>query len=150
MSERNGKYHRYFLYHIPQIIPEELKILLYNGNHYDLIYPKRDDMKNKKLYKHPTDMNSNLKTNIEIYFFDFNKTDNKYVLVNYPKSENIYNEIYDFLLSFKRHKTEIENLMIKYPFMNYNQILSYFKLIYPERINSNNHTMPIKDQNLEN
>ena len=28
--------------------------------------------------------------------------------------------------------------MIKYPLMNYNQVLSYFKLIYPERINSYN------------
>ena len=28
-NERNGKHHRYFLYHIPQIIPEELIILLW-------------------------------------------------------------------------------------------------------------------------
>ncbi len=48
-----GKYHRYFLFNIPQVESEELIILLYvNNRHYDLLYPKRNDIKNKKIKKY--------------------------------------------------------------------------------------------------
>ena len=49
-NERNGKHTRYFLFHNEEIIAEEIIILLYvNNNHYDLIYPKFENMKDKNL-----------------------------------------------------------------------------------------------------
>ena len=47
-----------------------------------------------------------------------------------------YNEIYDFLLSIERNKPEIEKKQKLYPNMNYNQILSYFQIVYPDRIST--------------
>ena len=56
-NERNGKYTRYFLFHKEEIIDEEIIILLYvNNNHYELIYPKFENMKDKKLYNKPEDI----------------------------------------------------------------------------------------------
>ena len=72
--------------------------------------------------------------NADIDKITFNKPDNKYILVNYPNSSNIYNEIYQYYLSIQLYKNEIEIKRQKYPNMNFNQILSYFKIIYPERI----------------
>ena len=55
--ERNGKYTRYFLFHNQEITAEEIIILLYvNNNHYDLIYPKLENMKDKKIYDKPEDI----------------------------------------------------------------------------------------------
>ena len=135
-NERNGEYHRYFLFHIPEVNDEELIILLYGGHHYDLIYPKRNNMKNNIIYKYPNVVNKNDILKSDIDNITFNKTDNKYLLVNYPNSDNIYNEIFQYLLSIKRNKEEIELKIKNYPNMNFNQILSYFKIIYPARINS--------------
>ena len=64
-NERNGKYTRYFLFHKEEIIDEEIIILLYvNNNHYELIYPKFENMKDKKLYNKPEDIqiDNNLKS----------------------------------------------------------------------------------------
>ena len=47
-----------------------------------------------------------------------------------------YNVIYDFLLSIERNKPEIEKKQKLYPNMNYNQILSYFQIVYPDRIST--------------
>ena len=52
-NESNGKYIRYFLFNLPNIETEEIVILLYiNNRHYNLIYPKRNDQKNKKYILH--------------------------------------------------------------------------------------------------
>ena len=48
--EDKGTYKKYFLFNLPEIEAEELILLLYiNNNHYDLIYQKRNNQKNKKL-----------------------------------------------------------------------------------------------------
>ena len=55
-KEYNGKYKRYFLFHIPEINPEELVILLYeNNNHYNIIYLKFKNAKNNIIYNDPKD-----------------------------------------------------------------------------------------------
>ena len=133
-NERNGKYQKYFFFHIPEVNTEELIILLYGSHHYNLIYPKRNNMKIKQIYKDPTEVNKNDILKADTDKITFNKPDNKYILVNYPNSSNIYNEIYQYYLSIQLYKNEIEIKRQKYPNMNFNQILSYFKIIYPERI----------------
>ena len=93
-------------------------------------------MKNKIIYKDPSFVNKKVILNSDIDNITFNKTDNKYILVNYHNAPNIYNEIYQYYLSIKRYRKEIEIKRKNYPNMNFNQILSYFKIIYPERMNS--------------
>ena len=95
-------------------------------------------MKIKQIYKDPTEINKKDILNANIDKITFNKPDNKYILVNYPSSSNIYNEIYQYYLSIQLYKNEIEIKRKKYPNMNFNQILSYFKIIYPERIKGKN------------
>ena len=52
--ENNDAFKHYFLFNIPNLENEELVLLLYvNHNHYNLIYPKRDNEKNKKIYNNP-------------------------------------------------------------------------------------------------
>ena len=74
------------------------------------------------------------KTNIS-----FIKKERKFALVKYKKSSNIYNEIYEFLLSVNKNKSQIEKKIKDFPNMNYNQVLSYFQIVYPDRMNSDSH-----------
>ena len=63
-------------------------------------------MKNKRIYKDPTFVNKKGILSPDIENITFNNPDNKYILVNYPNSSNIYNEIYKYYLSIKRYKKE--------------------------------------------
>ena len=146
-TELNGKYKRYFLFHIPEIIPDELIILLYTGTHYNLIYPKRNNEKNFKFYNNPKEIRSNTLIQKSGENITFIKKEKTYISVNYAKSSNIYNEIFEYLLSIKRNNVNIQNMQSKFPKMNYNQILSKFPIIYPERINSKSYNDTIQRAN---
>ena len=104
-NESNGKYIRYFLFYLPNRETEEIVILLYiNNRHYNLIYPKRNDQKNKKLYSSPNQIDKSIiqKTyNKELKILKYNE---EYVKVNYQASSNIYNETAEFLNSLEKYK----------------------------------------------
>ena len=53
-------------------------------------------MKNKIIYKDPSFVNKKVILNSDMDKITFNKTDNKYILVNYHNAPNIYNEIYQY------------------------------------------------------
>ena len=96
-NERNSKYTIYFLFH-----NEEIIILLYvNNNHYNLIYPKSYNMKDKKLYDKPEDVQIENKIKSHLDKSTYKIKVQKYVIVNYIKSNNIYNGIHDYLLSIE-------------------------------------------------
>jgi len=133
--ESNGKYLRYFLYNLPNIEEEEIIILLYiNNRHYNLIYPKRNNQKNKKLYSSPDKIDKATNVSFINKKFEILKTKEQYVRVKYRGSEYIYDEIARFLESIEKNKDEINKKILKYPNMNINQIYSYFDLCYPERM----------------
>ena len=53
---------RYFLFNLPDIQQEEIIILIHiNIKLYNLIYPKRNNQKNKKLYSSPDKIGKNKK-----------------------------------------------------------------------------------------
>ena len=134
-TEEKSKY-------MPGIVLDELIVLLYTGIYDNLIYPKRNNEKNFKFNNNPNEISSNTLTQNSSENITTIKKEITYVSVNYEKSSNIYNEIFDYLLSIKRNNVNIQKFQSKYPKMNYNQVLSYFPNIYPERINtkSYNHT----------
>ena len=109
-------------------------MLYVNHNHYNLIYPKRDNEKNKKIYNNPKSLDKLKTSGISKRDFKISRPNNEYVKVNYPSSENIYNEIYNYLFSIEIYKDSINEKKQKYPNMNINQIYSYFPLTYPDRI----------------
>lgn len=128
-------YKRYFLFNIPDIESEELILLVYvNNNHYDLIYPKKDNEKIKKIYNNPNLLEKSIIVEKDKQHYNILKYKNKYVKANYPSSKNIYDEIYNYLFSIEIHKDDIKAKIEKYPNMNINQIYSYFPLAYPERL----------------
>lgn len=57
--------------------------------------------------------------------------------MKYPASDNIYNEIFNYLSSIEIYKDDIIKQKTKYPNMNINQIYSSFPLIYPYRLKGN-------------
>ena len=133
--ESNGKYLRYFLFNLPNIEHEEIIILLYiNNRHYNLIYPKRNNQKNKKLYSSPDKIDKNKNFSYNNKRLKVLKSKEKYVKVNYRGSEYIYDEITEFLESIEKKKDQINEMILKYPKMNINQIYSYFDLCYPKRM----------------
>ena len=83
-------------------------ILLYiNNNHYNLLYPKRENQKDKKIYSLPVELE-----NIKLKYsdnkkFKLNKYNDEYSHVRYSASDNIYNEISDFFNSLNKFKNEI-------------------------------------------
>ena len=78
-------------------------ILVYtNNNHYNLLYPKRENQKLKKIYDNFNDIKMNKVNMLKNTNISFIKKPQKYALVKYKKSSNIYNEIYEFLLSVKK------------------------------------------------
>ena len=107
--ENNCVYKRYFLFNIPNIENEELILLLYvNHNHYDLIYPKRDNVKNKKIYNNPNMLDKSIISEKPNHHYNISKFETEYVKVKYPSSENIYNEIYNYLFSIEIYKENIK------------------------------------------
>ena len=65
-------------------------------------------MKDKKLYNKPEDIQIDNKLKSFLNKNAYKKNKQKYVIVNYIKSNNIYNEIYEYLVSIERNKIEIE------------------------------------------
>ena len=76
--ENNDAFKRYFLFNIPNVENEELVLLLYvNHNHYNLIYPKRDNGKNNKIYNNP-ELIDKLKTSgISRRYFKISRPNNE-------------------------------------------------------------------------
>ena len=133
--EYNGVYKRYFLFNFPNIENEELLLLLYvNNNHYDLIYPKKDNEKNKKIYNNPNLLEKVIKFGNDEQHYNILKFKLEYVKVKYPASENIYDEIYKYLFSLDIHKDDINAKIEQYKNMHIYQIYSFFPLEYPERL----------------
>ena len=100
---------KYFLFNLPEIETEELILLLYvNNNHYDLISPKRNNQKNKKLYNNLIELDKSctykINNNNKINILKYNE---EYVHVKYPASDNIYNEIFNYLSSIEIYKDDI-------------------------------------------
>ena len=116
----------------------ELVLLEYvNNNHFNLLYDK--DIKinieeKNKLSKKLIVNNKISKNNIQ---YEGEKFNIKYVLVNYKSSQNIYDEISNYLKSIQKYEKEIEIQIKNHPNWHRNQILALFNLDYPERISSN-------------
>ena len=104
-----------------------------NNNHFNLLYSKKYNLDNICLIENLKDIKKpkNKEISFEGKTFNFEYTDSSFY-----SSKNIYNEINNFLRSIKLNKASIENKIKKYPKMDYNQILSFFDIKYPERMDS--------------
>ena len=102
-----------------------------NNNHFNLLYSKNFNLDNICLFENLKDIKKG--NNIEINF-EGKKLNFDYIDSSYYSSENIYNELYIYLRSIKLNKDAIDRKKKQYPKMDYNQILSYFDIKYPERL----------------
>ena len=114
---------------------KELCIMNYHNNyHFELIYSKNEMVEENTLYNSISEIEMPYiykKNNIKITGTNF---ETNYVEINNLNSKNLYDEIYNFLLSIKQNEKEIHDLELQNKNWHYNQILSKFELIYPKRL----------------
>ena len=106
----------------------------HNNNHFDLIYDKSFNLESSKQIEKIKELkieNKISKLNIK---YQGNLFNNNYVKTKFKGSENLYDEISDFLKSKQKYETEINIAKKNHPKWHENQILALFNLKYPKRM----------------
>ena len=148
--DESGEFTPYHFFENYNTENKELMILSYHTNyHFELIYSTQENQQDNILYESIND----IKLNKKISKDDINLTGqcfkNYYVECRSENMKNLYNEIYQFLLSISGYEKEIKLLQIQNPNWHYNQILSKFNLQYPERMQGNEQLILINEKDLE-
>ena len=106
----------------------------HNNNHFDLIYDKSFNLESSKQIQKIKELkieNKISKLNIK---YQGNLFNNNYVKTKFKVSENLYDDISDFLKSKQKYKTEFNIAKKNHPKWHENQILALFNLKYPKRM----------------
>jgi len=127
-------YKKYFLFENSNKEGELILINYITNYHFELIYDKDYNINNNTVINAIPNVKKIIVNNKQIHFTgeEYNL---KYVETNFNNNNHIYDEIYLFLKSIKNNNKEIEKLKNKYPNMHYNQILTKFKIYYPQYMN---------------
>ena len=133
----NNGNNEFVRYSFSENLKRDAKLMLlsyHNNNHFDLIYDKSFNLKSSKQIEKIKELkieNKISKLNIK---YQGNLFNNNYVKTKFKGSENLYDEISDFLKSKQKYETEINIAKKNHPKWHENQILALFNLKYPKRM----------------